>query len=105
MSRWFGESPRAQDGQAEEGLSEKEEEGKKSRADELLADLAFSLDPEQMAAFELAAGCARYFDVEDALVRGDRRGEHPRAAARAQARAVPHAEDALRDDGQPPRGA
>lgn len=65
MSRWFGESPRAQTGTAEEGL--KEEDDKKSRADELLADLAFSLDPEQLAAFELAAGCARYFDVEDAL--------------------------------------
>ncbi|HEX8697797.1 MAG TPA: vWA domain-containing protein, partial [Myxococcaceae bacterium] len=67
MSRWFGESPRAQGGQVEEGLSQDEEEGKKARADELLADLAFSLDPEQMAAFELAAGCARYFDVEDSL--------------------------------------
>jgi len=67
MSRWFGESPRAQGGQAEEGLKEDEEQGKKKRADELLADLAFSLDPEQLAAFELAAGCARYFDVEDSL--------------------------------------
>jgi Mg-chelatase subunit ChlD len=66
LARWFGESPRGPAGQVEEGLKE-EEEGKKSRADELLADLAFSLDPEQMAAFELAAGCARYFDVEDAL--------------------------------------
>lgn len=36
-------------------------------ADGRLAKLAFSLDDERMAAFELAAGCARYFDVEDAL--------------------------------------
>jgi hypothetical protein len=39
----------------------------KPEEDELLADLAYSLDPEQLAAFELAAGCARYFDVEDSL--------------------------------------
>jgi uncharacterized protein YegL len=65
LSRWFGERPRAQDGTVEEGLQEKKP--KKSRADDLLADLAFSLDPEQLAAFELAAGCARYFDVEDSL--------------------------------------
>lgn len=65
MSRWFGEKPRLQDGAVEEGLQEKP--GKKSRADDLLADLAFSLNPDQLAAFELAAGCARYFDVEDSL--------------------------------------
>jgi len=65
MSRWFGEKPRLRDGEVEEGLQEQPE--KKSRADDLLADLAFSLNPEQLAAFELAAGCARYFDVEDSL--------------------------------------
>jgi Mg-chelatase subunit ChlD len=32
-----------------------------------LAQLAFDLDPERLATFELALGCARYFDVEDAL--------------------------------------
>jgi len=67
LSRWFGESQRGQAGRAEEGLMEDEEENKKGRGDELLADLAFSLDPEQQEAFELAAGCARYFDVEDTL--------------------------------------
>ncbi|MDY7230780.1 vWA domain-containing protein [Hyalangium rubrum] len=65
MARWFGETPRTQGGEVDEGLQE--EDGRKSRADDLLADLAFSLDPEQLAAFELAAGCARYFDVEDSL--------------------------------------
>ncbi|WP_224362193.1 vWA domain-containing protein [Hyalangium versicolor] len=65
LSRWFGEKPGQEAGEVEEGL--REEEPKKSRADDLLADLAFSLNPEQLAAFELAAGCARYFDVEDSL--------------------------------------
>ncbi len=32
-----------------------------------LAQLAFELDDDQRRAMELAAGCARYFDVEDAL--------------------------------------
>lgn len=36
------------------------------RGDEL-TQLAFALDDEKLATFELAAGCARYFDVEDAL--------------------------------------
>ncbi len=68
LSRWFGESRRAGEGEAGEAATGlHEEEGRKSRADDLLADLAFSLDPEQLAAFELAAGCARYFDVEDSL--------------------------------------
>jgi len=56
--------------------------------DELLTDLAFSLKPEHLATFELAAGCARYFDVEDALaeevVLADTR------AARPVARRVPY---------------
>jgi hypothetical protein len=65
LTRWFGEKPRLEDGEVDEGLQEQEQ--KKSHADDLLADLAFSLDPEQLAAFELAAGCARYFDVEDSL--------------------------------------
>lgn len=64
LTRWFGEtSPEPVDGEGEP--ARKKPLG--SRADELLADLAFSLSPEQLAAFELAAGCARYFDVEDAL--------------------------------------
>lgn len=37
------------------------------KADELLAQLAWNLSEEQLQAFELAAGCARYFDVEDTL--------------------------------------
>lgn len=65
LTRWFGEKPPVQDGEVDEGLQEKA--SKKARADDILADLAFSLDPEQLAAFELAAGCARYFDVEDSL--------------------------------------
>ncbi|WNG16259.1 VWA domain-containing protein [Cystobacter fuscus] len=62
LRRWFGEEqPPARAGK-EEG-----ERRQDASADELLADLAFSLRPEQRAAFDLAAGCARYFDVEDVL--------------------------------------
>ncbi|NVJ10340.1 VWA domain-containing protein [Myxococcus sp. AM001] len=56
LSHWFGEAPPAPD-----------EVPGPPRADELLTDLAFSLKPEQLSTFELAAGCARYFDVEDSL--------------------------------------
>jgi Mg-chelatase subunit ChlD len=35
--------------------------------DQELADLAFELGTEELEAFEIAAGCARFFDVEDAL--------------------------------------
>ncbi|MEN9800672.1 MAG: hypothetical protein RL653_4369, partial [Pseudomonadota bacterium] len=35
--------------------------------DQELADLAFELGEEELEAFEIAAGCARFFDVEDAL--------------------------------------
>ena len=62
LTRWFGEKP-----PAHEGPNGLREPPKASTADELLADLAFSLQPEQLSAFELAAGCGRYFDVEDAL--------------------------------------
>ncbi len=62
LTRWFGEEPPAGEGQ--NGLRKPP---KSSSADDLLADLAFSLQPEQLSMFELAAGCARYFDVEDAL--------------------------------------
>ncbi|PTL75881.1 vWA domain-containing protein [Vitiosangium sp. GDMCC 1.1324] len=62
LTRWFGEEPPAIEGP--KGLRESP---KASTADDLLADLAFSLRPEQLSAFELAAGCARYFDVEDSL--------------------------------------
>lgn len=62
LTRWFGEKP-----PAHEGPNGLREAPKVSSADELLADLAFSLKPEQLSAFELAAGCGRYFDVEDAL--------------------------------------
>jgi Mg-chelatase subunit ChlD len=58
LAHWFGE-------EAEEGRAEPA--APRSDPDELLADLAYSLRPEQLATFELAAGCARYFDVEDAL--------------------------------------
>lgn len=57
LAHWFGES----------APKEARSETAAPRPDELLADLAFSLRPEQLATFELAAGCARYFDVEDAL--------------------------------------
>jgi len=57
LAHWFGE-------RVEERPAQVAGPG---RSDELLADLAFSLEPEQLATFELAAGCARYFDVEDAL--------------------------------------
>jgi hypothetical protein len=56
LAHWFGETP-----------DEERAEAAPPRPDELLADLAFSLKPEQLSTFELAAGCARYFDVEDAL--------------------------------------
>ncbi|WP_338865789.1 vWA domain-containing protein [Myxococcus stipitatus] len=57
LARWFGESA---------GEPRPPESGA-PRPEELLTDLAFSLRPEQLATFELAEGCARYFDVEDAL--------------------------------------
>ena len=62
LTRWFGETP-----PVSEGPQAVRQPPKASSADDLLADLAFSLKPEQLSAFELAAGCARYFDVEDAL--------------------------------------
>ncbi|MBN1207314.1 MAG: VWA domain-containing protein [Myxococcaceae bacterium] len=65
LARWLGEVRRGEQGEAEAGLQDPA--AGKAGADELLADLAFSLEPEQLAAFELAAGCARYFDVEDSL--------------------------------------
>ncbi len=61
LTRWFGEAPPPDEDGAEP------RQPPKSQADDQLADLAFSLAPEQLSAFELAAGCARYFDVEDAL--------------------------------------
>lgn len=41
--------------------------GDRDEANELLAQLAFELDVEQLETLELAAGCMQYFDVEDAL--------------------------------------
>jgi hypothetical protein len=44
--------------------------GKKGLDDQMAADLAklaFDLDDDERRALELATGCARYFDVEDAL--------------------------------------
>lgn len=62
LTRWFGEAT-----PEEEDKKEEPPRLGASQRDDQLADLAFSLSPEQLAAFELAAGCARYFDVEDAL--------------------------------------
>ncbi|MBM7117519.1 vWA domain-containing protein [Archangium primigenium] len=60
LRHWFGEdTPPAP--------SDAAPQREATSPDELLADLAFTLRPEQRAAFELAAGCARYFDVEDVL--------------------------------------
>ncbi|XXF75286.1 VWA domain-containing protein [Myxococcaceae bacterium GXIMD 01537] len=74
LSRWFGEAPETAPDPAQPPRLE-------ARADDALTDLAFSLSPEQLAAFELAAGCARYFDVEDALseeiVQADTRALRP----------------------------
>ncbi|MBJ6763860.1 VWA domain-containing protein [Myxococcaceae bacterium JPH2] len=81
LSRWLGEAPR------ETPVSP---EGRKELggADDLLADLAFSLKPEQLATFELAAGCARYFDVEDTL--SAEVVEESPASARPKPRRVPY---------------
>ena len=58
LAHWFGEVPEKGHGRPEAAAP---------KPDELLTDLAYSLKPEQLSTFELAAGCARYFDVEDAL--------------------------------------
>ena len=41
--------------------------GQRDEANEVLAQLAFELEVEQLETLELAAGCMSYFDVEDAL--------------------------------------
>ncbi|RKG68150.1 VWA domain-containing protein, partial [Corallococcus exercitus] len=76
--QWLGEAD------AEEDSGREAEDA----PDEQLADLAFSLKPEQLATFDLAAGCARYFDVEDAL--SEEIVEKDAAAARAVPRQVPY---------------
>lgn len=43
-----------------------------------LADLALGLGAEQRELFELAQGCAAFFDVEDALATDEALGERPR---------------------------
>ena len=96
LIRWFGEQP-----PAHEGPNGLREAPKASTADDLLADLAFSLKPEQLTAFELAAGCARYFDVE-ARPPARRDGE---GAPRAAAGVVPHPEHDVRAHGRSPRRA
>ncbi|RKH50671.1 vWA domain-containing protein [Corallococcus llansteffanensis] len=78
LVRWLGESD------AEEAPARAAEDG----PDERLADLAFSLKPEQLATFDLAAGCARYFDVEDSLT--EEIVESNTTAARAVPRQVPY---------------
>nr|WP_216618714.1 vWA domain-containing protein [Corallococcus carmarthensis] len=74
--QWLGEA----DAEADSGREAED------APDEQLADLAFSLKPEQLATFDLAAGCARYFDVEDAL--SEEIVEKDAAAARAVPRQV-----------------
>ncbi|NOK13833.1 VWA domain-containing protein [Corallococcus exercitus] len=76
--QWLGEA----DAEADSGREAED------APDEQLADLAFSLKPEQLATFDLAAGCARYFDVEDAL--SEEIVEQDAAAARAIPRQVPY---------------
>ncbi|TSC24515.1 vWA domain-containing protein [Corallococcus sp. Z5C101001] len=76
--QWLGESDAAEDSGREDA----------DAPDEQLADLAFSLKPEQLATFDLAAGCARYFDVEDSLT--EEVVEADTAAARAVPRQVPY---------------
>ncbi|RKH42442.1 vWA domain-containing protein [Corallococcus sicarius] len=78
LVRWLGESDAAE-------APEREVE---DAPDERLADLAFSLQPEQLATFDLAAGCARYFDVEDSLT--EEIVESNTTAARAVPRQVPY---------------
>jgi len=46
---------------------QKDRIGVRSEAEDLLSRLAFSLDEAKLSTFELAAGCARFFDVEEAL--------------------------------------
>ena len=82
LTRWFGETPTDMD---EQGARKPPKE---SSSDDLLADLAFSLRPEQLSAFELAAGCARYFDVEDAL--SEEIVEEPGPKKRPVPRQVPY---------------
>ncbi|MCY1042381.1 VWA domain-containing protein, partial [Corallococcus sp. bb12-1] len=77
LVRWLGEADVEDvDRQAEDA------------PDERLADLAFSLKPEQLATFDLAAGCARFFDVEDSL--SEEILEANTTAARAVPRQVPY---------------
>jgi uncharacterized protein with von Willebrand factor type A (vWA) domain len=53
-----------------------------------LARLAFSLDDDECRALELASGCARYFDVEDAL--SEEIVEAETGSRRARQRRVPY---------------
>ncbi len=65
--------------------------GGKAGADQIsdmLAQVAFELDEDRQQALELAAGCARYFDVEDALTEDFVEAEL--AATRPMQRRVPY---------------
>ncbi len=65
--------------------------GGKQGADQLiskLAQFAFELDDEQQHALELAAGCARYFDIEDVLA--DDVAEAETESSRPVRRRVPY---------------
>ncbi len=65
--------------------------GRQGIEDQLAADLAqlaFDLDDDQRRALELATGCARYFDVEDAL--SEEIIEAETAATRPVQRRVPY---------------
>ncbi|HSP77659.1 MAG TPA: vWA domain-containing protein, partial [Myxococcaceae bacterium] len=83
LIRWFGEVP--PELEAPQGLRQ---HPTVSSTDELLADVAFSLGPEQLALFELAIGCGRYFDVEDSL--SEEIAEPDTRAVRPVPRRVPY---------------
>lgn len=68
------------------GKGGRDEKGR-AGPDGALAELAFELDEERLATFELAAGCAGYFDVEDALAE---EVELAPGAARPGPRRVPY---------------
>lgn len=65
LLRWMGDEP--SEAGARGSRDKAQPKPQSPHSNELLADLAFSLSPEQLATFELASGCSRYFDVEDTL--------------------------------------
>lgn len=59
-----------------------------NRESDVLAQLAFDLDDDKHRALELAAGCARFFDVEDTL--SEEYAEAALESARPRQRRVPY---------------